>query len=164
MANENATQCCPEFDPAPWDGITHQWKDKLFLKDSMPVFFHVPFPWKISKLITSMWNKAQQAEAAPELKDFLLLANDPSPWKCDYYLGINKEIPGSTNVKLSGTFISKVFDGPYSAVPKWIKEMNVYLAGKGLTADDYFFYYTTCPRCAKKYGHNYVVAFARIKE
>jgi hypothetical protein len=26
---------------------------------------------------------------------------------------------------------------------------------------DYFFYYTTCPKCAKKHGHNYTVAFAK---
>jgi len=27
-----------------------------------------------------------------------------------------------------------------------------------------FFYYTTCPKCAKHYGKNYVVAFAEVQE
>jgi hypothetical protein len=31
---------------------------------------------------------------------------------------VTKEIPGAENVQLSGTFLSKVFDGPYNAVPK----------------------------------------------
>ena len=25
-----------------------------------------------------------------------------------------------------------------------------------------FFYYTTCPRCAKQYGKNYVVGLAQV--
>ena len=25
-----------------------------------------------------------------------------------------------------------------------------------------YFYYTTCPKCAKKYGHNYIVSFAEV--
>ena len=29
---------------------------------------------------------------------------------------------------------------------------------------DRYFYYTTCPKCAKKHGHNYVVGFAQVEE
>lgn len=32
---------------------------------------------------------------------------------------------------------------------------------RALTPDIYAFY-TTCPRCAKVYGHNYVVLLARV--
>jgi hypothetical protein len=47
-------------------------------------------------------------------------------------------------------------------VPKYIKEADTYLASLGKKAKKYYFYYTTCPKCAKKYGHNYIVAFAEV--
>jgi NMD protein affecting ribosome stability and mRNA decay len=47
-------------------------------------------------------------------------------------------------------------------VPKWIKEMDALLAAQGQKALKYYFHYTSCPKCAKIYGHNYVVAFAQI--
>jgi hypothetical protein len=76
---------------------------------------------------------------------------------------VTKEIPEAENVKLSGTYLSKVFDGPYNAVPKWIIEMEKYVSSKGEKTKKYFFYFTTCPKCAKKYGHNYSIAFAQVK-
>lgn len=29
-------------------------------------------------------------------------------------------------------------------------------------SEKYYFHYTSCPKCAKIYGHNYVVAFAKV--
>ena len=77
-------------------------------------------------------------------------------------MAVTNEVYGIENIKFSGTYISKVFDGPYNKVPEWIKEMDTYLSEKGKTAKKYYFYYTTCPNCAKKYGHNYVVALAEL--
>jgi len=155
--------CCPVFDPEPWDRKTWEWQDKLFLKDSFREFMHIPNPKTINKVITRMWNLAQEAQAAPDMKDFLLLAHDSSPWRGEYYLSLTHEIPGANLARLSGTHYSRVFDGPYNAVPKWIKEMKTEAAGKGMIFIDYYFYYTTCPKCAKIYGHNYVVAFGKLK-
>jgi len=155
-------ECCPVFDPAPWDNKTHNWVEKPFIKDYLPQFFHMPLPSMMGKVIGRMWKKAQDAGAATEMKDFLLLAYDPSPWKSELYMNVTKEVPGAENVKLTGTFISKVFDGPYHHVPKYLKELDIYLAGQGKKAVKYYFYYTTCPKCAKKYGHNYIVAFAEV--
>ncbi len=154
--------CCPEFDKTPWDEKNHQWEEKLFIKESVPQLFHIPLPWTINRTMARMWKSAEEAGAAPDMKDFLMLAYDPSPWKCEYYLAVTKEVPGAENHKFSGNLFSKVFDGPYSAVPKWIKEMDDFLAASDKKARKYYFYYTTCPKCAKKYGHNYVVAFAEV--
>ena len=97
------------------------------------------------------------------MKNFLLLAYDSSPWKSEFYMAVTREVPGAQNVKLSGTFLSNVFDGHFNSVPKWIKEMDEYVASKGRKTKKHFFYYTTCPKCAKIYGHNYVVAFAQVE-
>lgn len=156
-------ECCPKFDPQPWEGTTHEWKDKLFLIDSVPQFMHMPLPGVYGKAITRMWKLAEKYDAVPEMKDFILLSYDPSPWKSILYLSLTKEIPDEKHMgKLSGTFISKVFDGPFQNVPKYLKETEAYLTIQGKKAKKYYFYYTTCPKCAKKYGHNYIVVFAEI--
>ena len=156
-------ECCPKFEPNRWEGKAHVWKDKLFIKETLPQFMHMPLPWMVGKMIGRMWQQARDAKAAPRLKDFLWLAYDPSPWKGEHYIAVTKKVPGAENVKLSGTFVSRVFDGPYHAVPKWVKEMDAYLSEKKQKALKYYFYYTTCPKCAQKWGHNWVVAFARVK-
>lgn len=163
MANQQeGPVCCPKFDPAPWDGKTVVFENKLFLKKTLPEIFHMPLPGTIGRMMKKIWPAIEAAGARPDDKDFLWLAYDPSPWKGEHYIHVTREVPGFDNVRLSGTFITKVFDGPYDAVPKWIKEMDIYLAGQGKTAKKFFFYYTTCPECAKKYGHNYVVVYAEI--
>ncbi len=155
-------ECCPKFDPEPWDAKTNVWTNKLFIRDYLPQFLHMPLPSMMGKVIGRMWKKAQDAGAASEMKDFLLLAYDPSPWKSELYMNVTKEVPGAENVKLSGSFESKVYDGPFNNVPKYIKDFNKYLADNSKKAKKFYFYFTTCPKCAKKYGHNYIVAFAEV--
>jgi hypothetical protein len=40
--------------------------------------------------------------------------------------------------------------------------MQAYVSEQGKTPKKMYFYYTTCPKCAKKYGKNYVVLLAQI--
>jgi hypothetical protein len=154
--------CCPEVDTALWDGKTHVWHEKPFIKESIPTLFHIPWPPMIGRLMTRMWTKLGLACAVPEWSDFLVLATDPSPWRSEWYMATTKPVPDADNVTISGTFVSRVFDGPYKAVPKWIKEMDAQLAAQGQKAKKYYFFYTSCPKCAKARGHNYVVAFAQV--
>ena len=92
-----------------------------------------------------------------------MLFYDPHAFKSEIYFSVNGEVPGAENVGISGTFVSRVFDGPYNAVPKWVKEMEKFVSSKGKKTKKYFFYFTTCPKCAKIYGHNYTVAFAQVE-
>lgn len=154
--------CCPKFDPTPWDEKEIVFDNKMFLKDSMPQFMHFPLPGAFGRTVAKMWKKIEESDAKTDGKDFLMLCYDPSPWSCEIYINTKKEIPGAENVKLSGNFLTKVFDGPYSNVPKWIGEMNDYASKKNKKIKKFYFYYTTCPKCAKKWGHNYVVVFAEV--
>jgi len=153
--------CCTPIDPATLDHKHHIWENKLFLQDDVRQILHIPL--NMGKVIPRMWEKVTAADAAPEDAEFLLLACDPSPWKSELYMTVTKEIPGARMTRLSGELISRVFDGPYSAVPKWIKVMDAELAAQNQKALKYYFYYTLCPKCAKHYQHNYVVAFAQIR-
>jgi hypothetical protein len=154
--------CCTEFEPALWQNKKFVWTNKLFLKDSIPELFHIPLPGAYGRAITRMWEKATKAGAAPERKDFFLMAHDPSPFKGELYMAITKEIAGEDNVKLSGTYMSKVFDGPYHHVPKFMAWMDGHLASIKMKARKYYFSFAYCPKCSKKYGHNYIVAIAEV--
>ena len=63
---------------------------------------------------------------------------------------------------LSGTFLSKVFEGSFRNIRTWVSEMQEYVKSQGRELQKLYFYYTTCPRCAKKYGKNYVVLLAQV--
>lgn len=161
MENNRKDVCCPEFNPALWDEKTHVWQDKLFLRANVKQLFHMPL--NMSKVITKMCAQMEAAKAYPDNQDFLMMFYDPSPWKSEMYITSTKEIDGVPAVRLSGTFITKVFDGPYQAIPKFYKEMEKYASGLGKKIKKQYFHYAYCPKCSKKYGHNYIVAVAEIE-
>ncbi len=41
--------------------------------------------------------------------------------------------------------------------------MKLFVQSKNKKLKKFYFYYTTCPKCAKKYGKNYVVLLAEIE-
>jgi hypothetical protein len=160
--NEN-NQCCPEFNPEKWDKRTISWDNKKFIKDSLPTIFHMPFPPMIGKKITRMWGEVEKAEAAaPNKEDTLILFRDPSAFKSEIYISVEKDVPMENNVFISGNFVSRVFDGDYNAIPKFVKIMDEYLAETGKEAKDYYVHYAYCPICAKKFEHNYIILFAKV--
>lgn len=77
-------------------------------------------------------------------------------------MSVTGAVEGAENTTLTGQFEARVFDGPYSAAPKFIKQMQLYLDEKAKKAKDYFVHYAYCPKCAKKYNHNYMVLFAEV--
>lgn len=156
-------ECCPEFDPTIWDSKIFEWNNKKFIKDSLPTFFHIPFPPMIGKKITRMWKAVEESgAAAPNKIDTLVLFHDPSAFRSEIYISVEKDVPSEDNVVISGNFVSRVFEGGYNAIPKFIKVMDEYLAETGKRAKDYYIHYAYCPKCAKKFGHNYMVLFADI--
>ncbi len=157
-------ECCPKFEPERWDGKTFNWNDKHFIKESIPTIFHMPFPKAIGKKVTKMMALAEEAKAiSDDTLEVLLLFNDPSAFKSDMYLSVNKEIPSALNKTLSGTFEAKVYDGAYYKVPKFMKQMDDYLRAKEMKAGEYYVHYAYCPKCAKEFGHNYMVLFAELE-
>ena len=160
FTDKNETGCCPVFDPKPWDESEVTWHDKLFVKDSVICLMHIPLG--MNKFLPKMFAKIKEAGAEVPTNEFLWLAHDPSPWRGDHYISVSKEIPGMENVRISGTFLTKVFDGSYNQAGKWYKEMLTYVESKGKKSGKVYFFYTCCPKCAKHYGHNYVVAFAQV--
>ncbi|MFA5000203.1 MAG: hydrolase [Patescibacteria group bacterium] len=162
MNNENK-ECCPKFNPEKWDKKNHVWDNKLFIKETIPTIFHIPLPYMIGKSVGKMCKLVEDAKVAPiNSEDALLLFRDPSAFKSEIYLTTTSTVIGAENVNISGNFISRVFAGPYNTVPKFIKEMSEYLTAEGKVAVDYYIHYAYCPKCAKRYGNNYMIIFAKI--
>jgi hypothetical protein len=157
LYEKSETGCCERFDPKPWDGKEMTWKDKLFLKDHVVSFFHIPL--NFGQVIVKDMERIKAADA---LGEQLMLSDEKSMWGSDIYIAVGKEVPGASMERISGTFMSKVFEGPYQDAGKWAKEMERYVASKGKGIKKLYFFYTTCPACAKAYGKNYTVLLAMV--
>ncbi|MFA5130137.1 MAG: hydrolase [Patescibacteria group bacterium] len=153
------TGCCEPFNPDPWQEKEITWTNKTFVKDHVTSFLHIPL--NMGAIITKNLAMIQKAEA--EAPHQLMLTDEKSLWGCDIYIDVAKEVPGALMATLTGTFLTKVFEGPYSNAGIWAKEMAAYVASKGKTMKKLYFSYTTCPKCAKAYGKNYVVLFAQVE-
>jgi hypothetical protein len=156
-------ECCPEFEIDKWDKKTFDWKNKLFIKETISTFFHIPLPPMIGKKAMKMHVLAQKSGATiPDKSEALILFRDPSAFKSEMYYSVTKKVDGANNTMISGSFVARVFDGPYNNIPKYIKEMEKYLEESDQTAKDYYVHYAYCPKCAKESGHNYIVLFAQV--
>lgn len=158
--NKNETGCCPRFEPEPWDEQELTFKDKLFAKTTTINFLHTPL--NMGSRITSTWKKIHDA-GADWKEEFAILSYDSSPWRGEHFFPVAKEVPGLAHVKMSGKFLTKVFEGPYKDAKKWYKELGDYARSKGKEPVEIYFYYTTCPKCGKYYGKNYVVGFVKVR-
>jgi len=152
-------ECCPKFDPAPWDNKLFEWNDKKFIHDKVFTFFYMPVDF--GKVMRRLDLKVRNAGAS--IPGNLCLSDHTSKWNMDVYLAVDKEISGVENVKLSGKYFSKVYEGPYRDTGKWSKDYVQDSKNQGFNIKKWYMWYTTCPKCAKKYGKNYVVIVSNIE-
>lgn len=156
---KNLEKCCPEFNVELWDNKQFTWNNKLFVKTNVCSFFYIPigFGKKIRKILGLFeCNKAQFVEEQCFCKHL-------SPWKMELLVSTNKTFKGYESVELNGNFYSKVYEGPFKDAGKWTKDFQEILKSKSLIMQDLYYWYTTCPKCAKIYQKNYVVLIAKIK-
>lgn len=154
----NDETCCPRFNPEPWDGKTLTWQGKRFMQDRVTCLFHIPLNY--GAVMTRM--DAAIRAAGAKLEAPVMLADENSLWGADVFVEAGKDVPGAKMATISGTFMSKVFEGPFSQVGRWVEVMKAWLKSENKRYSKLYFYYTTCPKCAKKYGKNYVVLLAKI--
>ncbi len=158
LYEQSETGCCPRFDPGPWDEKEITWQDKLFLKDRVRSIFHIPL--NFDKVMIKNMEKIKAADALASSP--LMFTDENSLWGADVFIAVGREVPGAVIERMSGTFLSKVFEGPYKDAGKWAKEMMSYVRSKGRELKNIYFFYTTCPKCAEYYGKNYTVLLAKV--
>lgn len=158
MSTSKPGECCPKFDPMPWDEKLVTWNRKKFVKDRVMCFLHIPL--NFGAVMTRNIKAIEAENAVPQPR--VVLSDENSLWGADVYIEATKEIPSKSVFYISGTFLTKVFEGPYSNVRRWIEEMTDYARQESKEIQKLYFFYTTCPKCAKKLGKNYVVLLAQV--
>lgn len=158
MSPDQNVECCPRFNPEPWDDKEIVWEGKKFLQDRVRSFLHIPL--NFGAVMKRSMVKIESAQA--KSPDMVVLSDENSLWGADVYIEVDKVIPDAAMATISGTFLSQVFEGPYSQVKTWMPAMEKTVQDKGKTMKKLYCYYTTCPKCANKYGKNYVVLLAQI--
>ncbi len=159
ILNEQAeTGCCPRFDPEPWDDKEVVFENRRFVKDRVRSFLHIPLNFGQVMVRNMERIQASDALAAPPI----VLSDENSLWGADVYIAVDKDVPGAEMATISGTFLSRAFEGPYKNIGQWVAQMKDYVASKEKVMEKLYFFYTTCPKCAKAYGKNYVVLLAKV--
>ena len=158
--SDNPTNCCPRFNTEGWDEQELHFKDKLFVKAKTKSIFHIPV--NMGSVFPKTFSAIKNANARDD-NDFIVLSYDPSAWTGEHYFSVNKTVTGQEMIYMTGDYLTKIFEGPYKNVAKWEKEMETFVESKGKQVKKTYFFYTTCPKCAKYYGKNYIVAVAELK-
>jgi len=158
MNNQNQ-ECCPKFDPTPWDGKILKWNNKKFIKDKVFTVFYMPV--NFGSVIKRIMKKMDAAGAKSDA--WISLSDHTSKWNMDLYIAVDKKVPGVENVSLSGNFFSKVYEGSFKDTGKWCKDFEKSVKNKKMDVKKWYMWYTTCPKCAKKYGKNYVVVIGKVE-
>jgi len=155
---DNETGCCPRFHPEAWDNQDLHFDNKPFVRASTVSLFHIPLN------MGSVYARTQKAieQAHAEGGGFLVLSHDQSAWHAEHLFAVAQDVPDADMVHLTGDFLTKVFEGAYSDAPKWCEAMDALATSRGKRVDTLYYFYTTCPTCAKHYGANYVVAVAKL--
>ena len=157
---DNPTGCCPRFDPENWDAQELHFRDKLFVRAKTRSIAHIPL--NMGSVFRKTFQAIENAGAQND-SDFIVMSRDKSAWSAEHLFAVDKEIPGKDMVRMTGDFITKVFEGPYKEVPRWCKELSESIRAQGKETKQTYFFYTTCPKCAKTYGKNYVVGVAQVQ-
>mgnify|MGYP001579847354 CR=1 FL=1 len=152
------TGCCEPFNPEPWQDKEVAWDNKKFIEDRVFTLFYIPM--NFGSVITRMNKKVEGAGA--KIPDFLCLSDHTSKWNMNLYLATDKDVPDAENVTLSGKLLSRVYEGSFRETGKWHQDFDSFVKNKGLPVKKMYTWYTTCPKCAKVYGKNYVVLFAQV--
>ncbi len=157
--SDNATGCCPRFKPEGWDNQHLHFENKKFLRATTRSAMHIP--WNMGRVFTRVQEHIEDDAAAHPAKE-IVLSRDTSPWEAEHYFAVEKDVADEEMTTLSGDFITRVFEGPYRKAKDFAHDMEVAATATGKTAKRVFFFYTTCPKCAKAYGENYMVGVAEV--
>jgi hypothetical protein len=158
LDNNQQDICCPKFEPESWDDKLHNWDNKKFIKSKVMTFFYMPINFgSVMKKLDVMVRKSEA-----KFLDNMALSDHTSKWNMDIYLAVDKEISGIENTTFSGKFYSKVYEGDFKETGNWCKDFESVVKSKEMNVKKWYMWYTTCPKCAKKYGKNYVVIVGEL--
>lgn len=157
----NPTGCCPKFNPKGWDNQFITFQDKRFVRATSRALMHVPL--NMGRVFSRVQAHIEEADAL-EPDNLLVLSRSVSASQDEHLFAVTKDVPNEEMASLSGTFLTRVFEGPYRHAGEWMHALEVAARANGKKPGQQYLFYTTCPRCARTYGENYVVGFVELLE
>jgi hypothetical protein len=158
--DQNETGCCAIPNIEAWDHQIIEFRDKRFIRFYTKSFLYMPL--NMEKVMTEIQRAAEEAGATMPNQEAMVLSRDISPWAAEQLYAVSQPVPWVENVLLNGRYATKVFEGPYNEAKQWMEEMVEYAELLGTHPTEVYFFYTTCPKCAKHYGKNYTIGFAKL--
>lgn len=155
MANEK--HCIP-LTSEEWNEKEFKWKNKPFFKAKYKEFMHMPLNY--GKVLEQSKKKI---EAAGGICGDFTLSGEESTFSSSLLIPLEELGSGLVIESLSGIFLTKLFEGNYSEVGRWAKEMTNYVRGKEREVKKLWFWHATCPKCAKELKKIQTVIFAEVK-
>lgn len=152
-------ECCPRFDPSPWEDQVFEWTNKKFIKGKVFTLFFIPV--NFGQAMRKLDKKVSAVKG--HVPDNMCLSLHTSKWNMDVYLAVDSVVPEAENITLSGKYYSKVYEGAFKETGNWCNDYEAKARSKGLVTKKMYMWYTTCPKCAKKFGENYVVIISEIE-
>ena len=145
--------CCPKFNPVPWKEREVTLDDRYFIKKRVRTFNYMPLNFG------SVMTKAQQEIEAHGAKvvENMALSEHVSKWKMEVFIAVDRNIAELKTFQIHGKLLANVYEGPFKDTGIWTKDFERLAKNKEFPIGRWFMWYTTCPKCAKKYGENYVV-------
>lgn len=160
--SDNPTGCCPRFNPEPWDQQEIQFTGLTFLVAQTRSLFYVPL--NLGRVMDKTQKAIDRVGAAPTDR-YLLLSRDQGPFRADYLMLVNGQappVPGYYTTTIDGTWYCRVYEGPFGSMGSWMKDFSARLKERRSDGKEMMSFYTTCPKCAKFYGKNYVVLLGKV--
>jgi hypothetical protein len=152
-------ECCKRLIPEEWDRNEIVWRDKPFFKDRYFSFLHVPIGF--GKKITEGLRKIEEAGVFSEQ---MVLSKCDGLWGGEMLIPVSRKTDRFETELITGEFLTRLFEGHYGDMRRWIKETEKYCAEKNFKPKEFIFWYATCPKCAKTQGGKVqVVVFARVE-
>jgi len=85
-------------------------------------------------------------------------------WGAEILIPISRKVGRFRIELLTGRFLTRLFEGNYADIKKWVKETKKYCESRGFSAKEFIFWYATCPKCAKSRGDKaQVVVLVRVE-
>lgn len=158
--SKNETGCCAVPNVAGWRDVRVDFSGMKFLRRTVRSFLHIPI--NMASVMTELERTAREAGVLMPPERALVLSRDLSAWKSEQLFAVSGDISGEELVEVSGTYVTRVFDGDFKNMKTWFEEMRQAGRDAGGSGENVLFFYTTCPKCAKHYGHNYVIGLVEV--
>ncbi len=158
MPTDVTTECCPPFDPEPWDKQELHWENRRFVKDRVRSL--LPHPAEHRHIGTARYRPDSSGRHFPET--MVILSNENSLWGADVYIEVTKDIPVPTWRPSPERSSRRSSRGRIETLENGSKRCRITSGAKARERSNSTSSTPPAPSVQKKCGKNYVAILAQV--